>query len=344
MSLLHIEDLRVCYGGIVALDGISFDVEEHEIVTLIGANGAGKSTTLRAIMGLVPLAGGTITYDGQRLDGLDTRRIVGKGIVLVPEGRRVFANLTTLENLRLGAYLQKDNAVMEANLERVYTLFPRLKSATGSLRYASGGEQQSSEAGRDGRSKLIMMDEPSLGLAPWWEEIFSIIRRVNERESRCLSSNRMERGMRTANRGYCGDGAHTRRTALHCRGRTDQVAYLGKTVRSVVSLQVIAEVLFGGRNRDLARIEDDQDIAPERTHTFRRPRSVASFRDGDRALVDKCASPNPIGMFSIEVGVPIEPLTGFSLDDRQKTQCASCMVAKTCATVRCRATDDFGLS
>ena len=126
MSLLEIRDLKVCYGGIVALNGISFDVEEHEIVTLIGANGAGKSTTLRAIMGLIPIAGGTIMYRGEKLNGLDTQKIVGKGVVLVPEGRRVFPNLTTLENLRLGAYLQKDKAVIEANLERVYSLFQRL--------------------------------------------------------------------------------------------------------------------------------------------------------------------------------------------------------------------------
>ena len=126
MSLLEIHDLKVCYGGIVALNGISFGVNEHEIVTLIGANGAGKSTTLRAIMGLIPITSGTITYNGERLNGLDTQKIVEKGIVLVPEGRRVFPNLTTLENLKLGAYLQHKDTV-EPNLKRVYELFPRLK-------------------------------------------------------------------------------------------------------------------------------------------------------------------------------------------------------------------------
>lgn len=237
MSLLHIEDLRVCYGGIVALDGISFDVEEHEIVTLIGANGAGKSTTLRAIMGLVPLAGGTITYDGQRLDGLDTRRIVGKGIVLVPEGRRVFANLTTLENLRLGAYLQKDNAVMEANLERVYTLFPRLKERHWQLAGTlSGGEQQMLAVGRAlmADPKLIMMDEPSLGLAPLVvKEIFSIIRRVNEAGvTVLLIEQNANVALRTANRGYVLETGRITMTGTGASLLADEqikVAYLGKT-------------------------------------------------------------------------------------------------------------------
>lgn len=237
MSLLHIEDLRVCYGGIVALDGISFDVEEHEIVTLIGANGAGKSTTLRAIMGLVPLAGGTITYDGQRLDGLDTRRIVGKGIVLVPEGRRVFANLTTLENLRLGAYLQKDNTVMEANLERVYALFPRLKERHWQLAGTlSGGEQQMLAVGRAlmADPKLIMMDEPSLGLAPLVvKEIFSIIRRVNEAGvTVLLIEQNANVALRTANRGYVLETGRITMTGTGASLLADEqikVAYLGKT-------------------------------------------------------------------------------------------------------------------
>jgi len=126
MSLLEIRDLKVCYGGIVALNGISFDVNAHEIVTLIGANGAGKSTTLRSIMGLVPLTSGTIFYDGVKINGMDTRKIVEMGLVLVPEGRRVFPNLTTLENLKIGGYLQDSKNEQKA-LEHVYELFPRLE-------------------------------------------------------------------------------------------------------------------------------------------------------------------------------------------------------------------------
>ena len=126
MSILEIQDLSVHYGGIVALGGITFTVEEGSIVTLIGANGAGKSTTLRAIMGLVPTAAGSVIYRGEKITGLDTRKIVEMGLVLVPEGRRVFPNLTVLENLRLGAYLQ-DKPTESRRLEHVYDLFPRLK-------------------------------------------------------------------------------------------------------------------------------------------------------------------------------------------------------------------------
>ncbi|MEA5031400.1 MAG: ABC transporter ATP-binding protein [Sphaerochaetaceae bacterium] len=237
MSLLEIRDLKVCYGGIVALNGISFDVEEHEIVTLIGANGAGKSTTLRAIMGLIPIAGGTIMYRGEKLNGLDTQKIVGKGVVLVPEGRRVFPNLTTLENLRLGAYLQKDKAVIEANLERVYSLFPRLKERhwqhAGTL---SGGEQQMLAVGRAlmADPKLIMMDEPSLGLAPLVvKEIFSIIRKVNEAGvTVLLIEQNANVALKTANRGYV---LETGTVSMTGPGRAlledeqIRVAYLGKT-------------------------------------------------------------------------------------------------------------------
>ena len=237
MSLLEIRDLKVCYGGIVALNGISFDVEEHEIVTLIGANGAGKSTTLRAIMGLIPIAGGTIMYRGEKLNGLDTQKIVGKGVVLVPEGRRVFPNLTTLENLRLGAYLQKDKAVIEANLERVYSLFPRLKERhwqhAGTL---SGGEQQMLAVGRAlmADPKLIMMDEPSLGLAPLVvKEIFSIIRKVNEAGVPVLLIEQNANvALKTANRGYVLETGTVSMTGPGRELLEDEqirVAYLGKT-------------------------------------------------------------------------------------------------------------------
>ena len=182
MSLLHIKDLTVSYGGIKALKGISLDVEKGQIVTLIGSNGAGKSTTLRAIAGLIPMKGGTITYDGQVISGQSPQKIVSEGICMVPEGRRVFANLTVLENLKIGAYLRKDD--LTPDLEHVYQLFPRLRERSwqpaGTL---SGGEQQMLAVGRAlmMRPKLLMMDEPSLGLAPLViRDIFSIIRTLHE--------------------------------------------------------------------------------------------------------------------------------------------------------------------
>ena len=182
MSLLHIKDLKVSYGGIEALKGISLDVEKGQIVTLIGANGAGKSTTLRSIAGLIPMKEGTITYDGQVISGQSPQKIVSEGICLVPEGRRVFANLTVLENLRIGAYLRKDD--LTPDLEHVYQLFPRLKERSWQLAGTlSGGEQQMLAVGRAlmMRPKLLMMDEPSLGLAPLViRDIFSIIETLHE--------------------------------------------------------------------------------------------------------------------------------------------------------------------
>ena len=180
-QVLKIDDLKVNYGGIEAVRGISFDVRAGEIVTLIGANGAGKSSTLRAISGLVRPGGGTITFEGEDITGKDSTYIVSKGLMMVPEGRRIFPNLTVLENLRIGAYLRKDD--LEADIERVYGYFPRLKERSwqegGTL---SGGEQQMLAVGRAlmGRPKLLMMDEPSLGLAPIVVQgIFEIIRQIN---------------------------------------------------------------------------------------------------------------------------------------------------------------------
>ena len=183
MSLLHINDLRVSYGGIEALKGISLNVEKGEIVTLIGANGAGKSTTLRAISGLVPIKTGTITYDGSVISGQSPQKIVSEGICMVPEGRRVFPNLTVLENLRIGAYLRKDD--IQPDIEHVYQLFPRLKERSWQLAGTlSGGEQQMLAVGRAlmSRPKILMLDEPSLGLAPLIVQlIFDIIREINKK-------------------------------------------------------------------------------------------------------------------------------------------------------------------
>ena len=179
--MLKIDGLKVSYGGIEAVKGITFEVPERKIVTLIGANGAGKSTTLRTIAGLVKPAKGRIHLQGEDITGLSPDRIVAKGVTLVPEGRHVFPDLTVLENLKIGAYLRKDDLTQDLNW--VYELFPRLKErswqAAGTL---SGGEQQMLAVGRAlmSRPKIIMMDEPSLGLAPIVvKDIFDIIKEIN---------------------------------------------------------------------------------------------------------------------------------------------------------------------
>ena len=168
-NILEIRDLVVSYGGIEAVKGISLDVEQGKIVTLIGANGAGKSTTLKAISGIVKPKSASIKFNGEELVGKSPDYIVSKGITLVPEGRRVFPNLTVLENLKIGAYLRKDKEKIKADIHHVYELFPRLKEREWQLAGTlSGGEQQMLAVGRALMSnpKLIMMDEPSLGLAP----------------------------------------------------------------------------------------------------------------------------------------------------------------------------------
>ena len=179
--ILKIEDLQVNYGGIEAVKGISFEVQEGQIVTLIGSNGAGKSSTLRTISGLVKPSGGKILFAGEDITGKDPTQIVTQGVTLVPEGRRIFPDMTVLENLKIGAYLRKDD--LSADIEWVYSLFPRLKErswqAGGTL---SGGEQQMLAMGRAlmSKPKLLMLDEPSMGLAPILvEQIFDIIRELH---------------------------------------------------------------------------------------------------------------------------------------------------------------------
>ncbi len=180
--MFEVRGLSVSYGGIEAVRDISFSVEEGKIVTLIGANGAGKSTTLRTIAGLVRPRSGKIVFDGEDITGKSPAYIVSRGITLVPEGRKIFPDLTVMENLRIGAYLRKDN--IDSDIERVFSLFPRLKERSwqygGTL---SGGEQQMLAVGRAlmSKPKIMMMDEPSLGLAPLVvRDIFSIIREVNK--------------------------------------------------------------------------------------------------------------------------------------------------------------------
>ncbi len=204
-QLLRIENLKVSYGGIEAVRGISFDVKAGEIVTLIGANGAGKSSTLRTISGLVKPVDGKVIFDGSDITGKDPTQIVSKGLMMVPEGRRIFPNLTVLENLRIGAYLRNDD--LEKDIEMVYGYFPRLKERSwqegGTL---SGGEQQMLAVGRAlmGRPKLLMMDEPSLGLAPIVvQEIFKIIRQINEAGTTVLLiEQNANMALHTADRAY----------------------------------------------------------------------------------------------------------------------------------------------
>lgn len=203
--ILSIQNLKINYGGIEAVKGISFDVPKGDIVTLIGANGAGKSSTLRAISGLVKPKSGSITFNGEDITGKDPAQIVGKGITLVPEGRRIFPDLTVYENLRVGAYLRKDDITKD--IEWVYGLFPRLKErswqAGGTL---SGGEQQMLAVARAlmSRPRLMMMDEPSLGLAPLIvQNIFSIIREINKQGvTILLIEQNANMALQTADTGY----------------------------------------------------------------------------------------------------------------------------------------------
>lgn len=179
-KILEIKGLKVQFGGIKAVDGISIDVEKGKIVTLIGANGAGKSTTLRSVAGIIRPQEGEIYFEGENITGLSPDKIVARGIAMCPEGRRVFPNLTVLENLKIGAYLRSDD--LSSDIEYVYSLFPRLKERHWQLAGTlSGGEQQMLAVGRSlmSRPKLLMMDEPSLGLAPLVvKDIFEIIKTI----------------------------------------------------------------------------------------------------------------------------------------------------------------------
>ena len=181
--MLKIKDLHVSYGGIKALRGIDIEVPDGKIVTLIGANGAGKSTTLRTISGLVKAESGSIEYDGQELIGKPIYKILEAGIAQVPEGRRVFPDMTVLENLKIGAYLRTDKGEIEKDIKWCYELFPRLEERNWQLAGTlSGGEQQMLAVARGlmSRPKMMMLDEPSLGLAPLVvQDIFSIIKEIN---------------------------------------------------------------------------------------------------------------------------------------------------------------------
>ena len=204
-NILEIRNLVVSYGGIEAVKGIDMDIEQGKIVTLIGANGAGKSTTMKAVAGLVKPKQASITFDGKNIVGLPPDQIVAMGITMVPEGRRVFPNLTVKENLRIGGYLRKDN--LSKDLDYVYSLFPRLKEREWQLAGTlSGGEQQMLAVGRAlmAKPKLIMMDEPSLGLAPLVVKgIFDIIRTINDSGiTVLLNEQNANMALKTAHWGY----------------------------------------------------------------------------------------------------------------------------------------------
>jgi len=207
MPILEIHDLHTYYGNIHALKGISLSVEQAEIVTLIGANGAGKSTTLKTITGLLRPRQGNVVFEGEDLGQYKAHQIVYKGVAMVPEGRGIFARLTTAENLLMGAYHRKDKAGIAEDLERVFALFPRLKERRrqvgGTL---SGGEQQMLATGRAlmARPKLLLMDEPSMGLAPILVEgIFETIERINkEGTTILLVEQNAQMALQIAHRGY----------------------------------------------------------------------------------------------------------------------------------------------
>ncbi|WP_312641775.1 ABC transporter ATP-binding protein [Hydrogenoanaerobacterium sp.] len=233
--MLKLSDLHVSYGGIEAVKGISFEVPENNIVTLIGANGAGKSTILRSIVGLVKPKSGTVSFQNEDITGKSSDEIVAKGITLVPEGRRVFPNLSVLENLKIGAYMRKDD--LTSDLNWIYELFPRLKERSWQMAGTlSGGEQQMLAVGRAlmSKPKLIMMDEPSLGLAPLVVQgIFDIIKEINKQGvTILLIEQNANLALKAANYGYV---LETGRISMSGTGaellanEDVKAAYLGKS-------------------------------------------------------------------------------------------------------------------
>jgi branched-chain amino acid transport system ATP-binding protein len=211
VSLLSLQQLQVAYGGIRAVKGIDLEVGAGELVCLIGANGAGKTTTLRAITGLVRPAGGRIVYDGDEIGGRRVHEIARRGLAMVPEGRGVFAQLTILENLSMGAYARTDRAGVQADVERVFSLFPRLKErSTQTAGTLSGGEQQMLAMARAmmSRPKLLLLDEPSMGLAPLMvERIFEVVRTIAaEGVTILLVEQNARLALEASHRGYVLDG------------------------------------------------------------------------------------------------------------------------------------------
>jgi len=234
--LLEVRGLRVAYGGIQAVKGVDFSVAEGELVSLIGSNGAGKTTTMKAITGMLPLAGGEVLYGGKSILGLGAWDLVRTGLAMVPEGRGVFARMTIVENLQMGAYIRDDKAEIASDIERVFTTFPRLKERRAQLAGTmSGGEQQMLAMGRAlmSRPRLLLLDEPSMGLSPIMvDKIFEVIQQVaGQGTTILLVEQNASRALQIADRAYVmesglvtleGDAA----TLLH--DPKVQAAYLGE--------------------------------------------------------------------------------------------------------------------
>jgi branched-chain amino acid transport system ATP-binding protein len=209
-ALLKVKGLQVAYGGIQAVKGVDFEVREGELVSLIGSNGAGKTTTMKAITGTQPIQGGEIEYLGRSLKGQGPWDLVGQGLVMVPEGRGVFTRMTITENLQMGAYLRKDKAAIAVDIERMFTIFPRLRERKDQLAGTmSGGEQQMLAMGRAlmSRPKLLLLDEPSMGLSPIMvDKIFEVVKEVYDQGMTVLLvEQNASRALALADRGYVMD-------------------------------------------------------------------------------------------------------------------------------------------
>lgn len=209
-TLLKVSGLKVAYGGIQAVKGVDFEVREGELVTLIGSNGAGKTTTMKAITGLLALNDGDIQYLGQSIRGQGAWNLVKQGLAMVPEGRGVFTRMTITENLQMGAHIRNDKAEIAADMEKVFTIFPRLKERRDQLAGTmSGGEQQMLAMGRAlmSRPKVLLLDEPSMGLSPIMvDKIFEVVRDVHEQGvTILLVEQNASRALEIANRGYVMD-------------------------------------------------------------------------------------------------------------------------------------------
>ena len=207
MPLLQVRDVRVAYGGIQAVKGVSFEVHAGELVCLIGSNGAGKTTSMKAVTGIQPLAGGEVLYQGRSIQGQGAWDLVRSGLAMVPEGRGVFTRMSILENLQMGAYIRQDSAVVAEDLERMFALFPRLKERRDQLAGTlSGGEQQMLAMGRAlmSRPKLLLLDEPSMGLSPLMvDKIFEVITDVSRQGvTVLLVEQNASRALQIADRAY----------------------------------------------------------------------------------------------------------------------------------------------
>ncbi|MDI4631756.1 ABC transporter ATP-binding protein [Pelomonas sp. V22] len=234
--LLAVNGLKVAYGGIQAVKGVDFEVRQGELVSLIGANGAGKSTTLKAVTGLQPCAAGEVRYLGQPIKGQGAWDLVKQGLVMVPEGRGTFTRMTITENLQMGAYIRNDKAEIEADIEKVFALFPRLKERAKQLAGTmSGGEQQMLAMGRAlmARPKVLLLDEPSMGLSPIMvDKIFEVVNDIHQQGvTVLLVEQNASRALQLANRGYVMESGEITMTGAGEQLLNDpkvRAAYLGE--------------------------------------------------------------------------------------------------------------------